>query len=167
MRKINLAALVAGLILALSVAGVNAQEQMAGPLGRAFGANEILGVPVKNLQGETVGTVTDFIVDAQGRIGLIILIHGGFLGFNAKEAAVPFSSFRYEQADNHLILDVSKEKMAAAPVFKRDDLSDPTRAESLYRYFGQQPYWSEGGEPFKGLEEPLEEEQPSPDFIGP
>ena len=167
MRKINLAALVAGLILALSVVGLNAQEQMAGPLGRAFGANEILGVPVMNLQGQKVGSVTDFIVDAQGRMALVILSHGGFLGFNAKEAAVPFSSFRYEQADNHLILDISKERMAAAPVFKRDDLSNPERAESLYRYFGQQPYWSEGGEPFKGLEEPLEEEQPPTDFIGP
>ncbi len=37
------------------------------------------------------------------------------------------------------------------------DLSVQGGAEDFYRYFGQQPYWSEEGGLFKGINEPLEE----------
>ena len=157
MVKFQSTALVAALSLALFVAGANAGEGMAGGLGRAFTGDEIIGVHVKNSQGEILGRISDLVVDEQGRVALVILSHGGFLRINEKETAIPFSALRYDQVDNRLFLDISKERLAAAPPFKRSDL-DQNRAEYVYRYFGQQPYWSEGGELFKGVDEPLEEE---------
>ena len=86
------------------------------------------------------------------------------------ETAIPFSALRYDQTANHLILDISKEKLAVAPTFKMSELSDQKRTEDVFRYFGQQPYWLEGRELFKGVNEPLEEvptEQPSYPYINP
>jgi sporulation protein YlmC with PRC-barrel domain len=157
MFKFSLTVLMAALSLALIVASGNAAEQMAGGLGRAFGANEIIGVYVQNHGGERLGKITDLVVDAEGRIALVILSHGGFLGIHEKETAIPFRSLRYDQAAKQVVLDISKEELAAAPTFKMSDLSDQKGAENAYRYFGQQPYWSEGETLFKGVNEPLEE----------
>ncbi len=159
MLKFSLTMLMAALSLALIAASANAAEQMAGGLGRAFGANEIIGVHVQNHGGERLGKITDLVVDTEGRIALVILSHGGFLGIHEKETAIPFRSLQYDQAAKQVILDITKEELAAAPTFKMSDLSDQKRAENVYRYFGQQPYWSEGEALFKGANEPLEEVQ--------
>lgn len=157
MVKLSLTVLMAALSLALIVASANAAEQMASGMGRAFGANEIIGVYVKNQQGEELGKITDLVVDSEGRTALAILSHGGFLGIHEKETAIPFKSLRYDEAAKQVVLDISKEEFAAAPTFKMSDLSGHKRAENVYRYFGQQPYWSEGEKLFKGANEPLEE----------
>ena len=160
MAKLSLITLIASLTLAFLAANVYAGEQMASGMGRAFGANEIIGVHVKNPRGEVLGRITDFVVDSQGMVALVILSHGGFLRMGEKETAIPFRAFSYDQTDKRLILDITTEKLAAAPTFKMSDLSDPKRAEDFYRYFGQQPYWSEGEEFFMGADQPLEESAP-------
>jgi sporulation protein YlmC with PRC-barrel domain len=157
MVKFSLTVLIVALSLAFIVASVNAAEQMAGGLGRAFGANEIIGIYVENHSGERLGKITDLVADSEGRIALVILSHGGFWGIHEKETAIPFGALRYDQAAKQVVLDISKEELAAAPTFKMSDLSDQKLAESVYRYFGQQPYWSEGEALFKGADEPLEE----------
>ncbi len=158
MARINL--FLFGLIAALSLifvrSSANADEQMASGMGRAFGANEIIGAHVKNPQGDMLGRISDLVVDSEGRVALVVLSNGGFLGIHEKEAAVPFGSLSFDRTDKSLILNISKEELASAPTFRMSDFSDQKRVESVYRYFGQQPYWSEGGEPFTGLNDPLE-----------
>jgi len=156
MRKLNLFAYIGALGLALFLSSANAEGQMAGGMGRAFAANDIMDVHVKNLQGDVLGRITDLIVDSEGRIALAVLSHGGFLGINEKETAIPFSALKFDPNARHLILDISKEKLAAAPAFTMSDLFTQREAEDIYGYFGQQPYWSEGGELFRGVNEPLE-----------
>jgi sporulation protein YlmC with PRC-barrel domain len=156
MGKIGLFGFIVALCLALFVTGANAEEQMVSAMGRAFGANEIMGVHVKNPQGDVLGRISDLVVDSEGRIALAVLSHGGFLRIYEKETAIPFRALKYDPIAKHLILDISKEKLAVAPAFKMSDLSAQGGAEDFYRYFGQQPYWSEEGELFKGIDEPLE-----------
>ena len=168
MEKNSLIGFMLALTLVLTAADAKAADQMVNSLGRAFSANHMIGVDVKSPKGEVLGRITDLVVDSEGRISLVILAHGGFLGFNQKATAIPFSALKYGQTEGltrfdqteGLILDTSKEKLASAPVFRMSDLLDRKEAEDFYRYFGQQPYWSEGGEPFKGFDEPLEEMPP-------
>jgi len=155
MSKFRGIALIAVFSLAVGLASANAAEQMGSSLGRAFGAKEIIGVHVRNPQGQVLGRITDLVVDSEGRLALAVLLHGGFLRFNEKETAVPFSALRSDKTAQGLILDTSKEKLAAAPTFKMSDLSVQKVAEDAYWYFGQKPYWSEGEGLFKGLGEPL------------
>jgi sporulation protein YlmC with PRC-barrel domain len=164
MAKLNMALLIVALGLALVVTNAYSEEQMGTNMGRAFAASEILGVHVRNPQGQILGRISDLIVDSQGSVDLVVLSHGGFLRIGEKETAVPFSALRYDRTDRRLILDVSREKLAAAPAFKKSELSDP-RAEDIYRYFGLEPSWSEEEGLFRGLDEPLEapaEMQPLP-----
>jgi len=156
MRKLNLSAYIGALGLALFLCSTNAEGQMAGGMGRAFAVNDIMDVHVKNLQGDVLGRIVDLIVDSEGKIALAVLSHGGFLGINVKETAVPFGALKYDPNAKQLILDISKEKLAAAPAFTMSELSNQREAEDIYRYFGEQPYWSEDGELLRGVNEPLE-----------
>ena len=151
MRKLTLVALTAVLGLTLFVARINAGEQMAGGIGTAFAANDIIDVLVKDPQGDVLGRIADLVVDSEGRVALAVLSHGGFLGINEKGTAVPFSALRYDPKAKYLILDMSKEKLAAAPAFKMSDLSFQKGSEDNYRYFVQGPYWSEEEELCKGI----------------
>ncbi len=156
MRKSRLAACIVALGLVLFVGSAIAEEQEGSGTGRAFTANEIIGVHIQNAQGDVLGRITDLVVDSEGRVALVVLSHGGFLRIHEKETAIPFSALKYDPIAKHLILDISKERLAAAPAFKMSDLAVQREAENIYRYFGQQPYWSEGGELFRGINEPLE-----------
>ncbi len=98
---------------------------------------------VQNSKGEYVGTVTDALVDSAGNIGFIIVSIGEEGGQGQKKIAVPTASFS-TNSERKLILDVSKEKLAAAPEFEASDLSDPNFAGNVYQYFGLVPAWPEG-----------------------
>ena len=169
MLKKKFAALIVALCLGLFVTGVRGEEQMVGTMGRAFTTEEMIGVHVKNPHGDMLGRISDLVVDSEGRIAFAVLSHGGFFRINEKETAIPFNALKYDPSAKTVILDISKEKLAAAPAFKMSDFSSQGRAEDVYRYFGQQPYWSEEEEHFKGVNEPLEEiTMPVPlPYVGP
>ena len=95
-------------------------------------------IEVKNLQGERIGEIEDFIIDSQGRIPFVTLSHGG------KTIIIPYSVFSIEQTGNFFVLDASEEKLASAPVVdEKEDSIDQAKAKEIYRYFGQTPYWTE------------------------
>jgi hypothetical protein len=59
------------------------------------------------------------------------------------------AAFQYDKEKKDLVLDISKEALEAAPVFQRDQLGKKQWSESVYRYYGLRPYWTEtesGGE---------------------
>ena len=97
---------------------------------------------VQNSEGQYIVTITDALVDSSGNIGFVILSIGGEEN-GKKEVAVPTVGFS-TKGDGKVVLDVGKEKLAAAPEFKSSDLSDPNFAETVYRYFGLMPSWREG-----------------------
>ena len=112
---------------------------------RAYEVGEIVGSHVKNLQGEELGRIHDFVIDSNGRIAFGILAYGGFMGMGEKFVAIPFNALTYDRVQKHLVLDISKEKLESAPSFERSELLNPKWAEDTYKYFGLQPYWTEGG----------------------
>jgi sporulation protein YlmC with PRC-barrel domain len=112
-------------------------------LGGPFEMSELTGTHVKNLEGEYLGKISDFVLDHEGRIAFAIIAHGGFLGMGEKSVAIPFHTLSYDQEERFFTVDISRERFASAPTFDRHMLSR-TWAEDAYRYFGLQPYWTEG-----------------------
>jgi sporulation protein YlmC with PRC-barrel domain len=112
-------------------------------LGGPFEMSELTGTIVKNPQGEYLGRTRDFVLDQEGRIAFAIIAQGGFLGMGEKRVAVPFHTMNYEHKERYFTVDISRERFAGAPAFDRYMLSR-TWAEDAYRYFGLQPYWTEG-----------------------
>ena len=91
---------------------------------------------VKNLRGERLGEIGDFIIDFTGRITFVVLSREGKMIF------IPYGAFSIE--GNFFVLDASQEKLASAPVVgEKEDSIDQAKAREIYRYFGQTPYWTE------------------------
>lgn len=91
-------------------------EQTAGEvLGTDF-----VGRNVHTKDGQKVGDVNNLVFDAQGRIDLIVIGVGGFLGLGQKEVAVPFENVTFERKENRdvLVVDTTKEQLQAAPAYK-------------------------------------------------
>lgn len=93
---------------------------------------------VKNLQGEKLGEIKDFVIDSRGRVPFAMLSHGG------KMIAVPYSALWVEQGGSFFVMDANEEKLASAPaVGEKENSINQAKAREIYKYFGQSPYWTE------------------------
>lgn len=82
---------------------------------------------VKTAADEDVGKVEDFFVDlSSGKVTGILLSSGGFLGIGDSLSVIEPSSLRRVGEDD-LRLDLTKEKLAAAPRYDRRDLGERIR----------------------------------------
>ncbi len=157
MAKLTVMAFLAVFALGLFAATAYASEEMAKGMHRPYGLSELLGSDVKNLQGDYLGKITDLVVDPQGRVAFAVLSHGGLLGMGGTTVAIPFEALTFDQMDRHFALDITRERLNSAPAFSMRDLTNEKWAEDVYRYFGRQPYWTEGGLVMEGAE-PVEKE---------
>lgn len=107
--------------------------------------SEISLMFAKNPQGQYLGRITDIVFDSQGHISFAILSRPGIIGIPGKPVAVPFNALSFDKKEKVFVFDVSWERLEAAAVFTKGDLGDRKWAEDTYRYFGQQPSWTEEG----------------------
>jgi sporulation protein YlmC with PRC-barrel domain len=90
-----------------------------------FRASPLLGSRVKNMAGEDLGTLEEFMIDIEeGRIVYAVLSFGGFLGVGNKLFAIPWKALMLKPQENLFILDVDKERLEDAPGFNRDHWPD-------------------------------------------
>jgi sporulation protein YlmC with PRC-barrel domain len=150
MKKIvNIIVVISILTFGLLVAAVCASESASKGWDRSYQTSEIIGLWVMNHQERYLGRVQDLVVDPDGHVIFAII---GYTRFNWKligenSVAVPFNALVYERNAKHpaVMVDISLEKFHSAPRFSKADLMDRQREAEVYRYFGQQPYWTEGG----------------------
>jgi sporulation protein YlmC with PRC-barrel domain len=115
-------------------------------LGRTARASDLLGMTVKNYAEEKLGTVHNIGIDVEaGRIIQVILSTGGMLGVGDKLVAVPPTALYCDPLNQAVYLNIDKEKLAAAPKFdmaRWEELSRPDQVAGVYRYFGDEPFFS-------------------------
>jgi sporulation protein YlmC with PRC-barrel domain len=104
-------------------------------------ASKLIGMSVRNSQGEKLGTVEDLVADMNtGKIGYVAMGFGGVLGFGEKLFAVPFGQLKFERGTNesYFVLNVPKEELKTAPGFDRDhwpNMADPNWARDIDQYY--------------------------------
>jgi hypothetical protein len=134
-------------LLSLSLGGESHAGISAANSGfRAYGSKELVGSTVKALDGEELGRISDLEIDSQGHVVLALILPNGSDGSLGKPVAVPFSALTVSGAKSRQIqvtLNAAKENFYAAPSFDPKDLDNPQWVAGLYRFFGQQPYWTE------------------------
>ena len=115
--------------------GASPQKQ----LSSRFDVNQLMGADVKSREGEMLGTVHDFVIDQEGHVLFAVLAHEG------RDIAVPYRSLIISGTmPAEVVLNVSREKLDSAPEFDHEKaMTDRKWAGDVYRYFGQQPYWTE------------------------
>ena len=105
----------------------------------AFRIDKIIGSAVINLDGKTIGTIDDLVIDIDtGNIMYAVLEFGGFLGMGEKLFAVPWQSLTAVPAEGIFIIDQSKAKLEKAPGFDRNnwpDVGDRTWGAAIYEFY--------------------------------
>jgi len=127
----------------LAILNAHAGEPMAKSI-KAYAASRLLSEYLKNPEGEFLGRITDFLVDSNGRIEFAIVQVGlPEVGRDNQLVVVPFSALSGPEGE-YYVLNTTRETLVSAPRFDAGkDLSDRAFGESVYRYFGLQPSWTE------------------------
>lgn len=103
-------------------------------------ASTIIGEAVINREDETLGKVSELVIDANaGHLSYAVL------DFDRKRFAIPWDAFEFANTENKLILDVGQEKLEAAPGFDKSDdwpdFADRTWGGDIHKYYGISPSW--------------------------
>ena len=141
---------IAALSLALGflATAVYASETNSRGWDKSYRANELIGLWVMNHEEKYFGKIQDLVFDPDGHMVFAIVGHSRFnwrlIGENS--VAIPFNALVYRDDGKHpaMVADISFEKFKSAPKFAKNDSLDRQRVTEIYRYFGQQPYWTEG-----------------------
>jgi len=77
---------------------------------------------VYDLSNNKVGEIVDLLVMPDGKISLLVLRAGGFLGLGEKDVAVPFDAIQHTVKDGnvHLTLDTTEDAVKSAPRLRYD-----------------------------------------------
>ena len=87
--------------------------------------DQLINAEVKNRQGETLGEIEELVLDGAGKVQYLVLSHGGFLDIGDKVVAVPWNGAQVAlDADDHVVLDVTRAQLAQAPSFDKDNWPD-------------------------------------------
>jgi len=106
-------------ILALSVL------VWVGPLAHADqppgmpNAPEMIGKPVKNLDGKNIGIIKDLVINwgSDGYSQYAVLSFGGFLGLGDEYVAVPWGALTLSDNKEYFVLNVKEEPLKNVPGF--------------------------------------------------
>ncbi len=107
-------------------------------------ANDVRGRHVRAKDGESIGKVTDLLVDdRENKVRFLLVEHGGFLGFGETKSLIPVDAVIKITEDN-VSIDQSRDRLSAAPGYAPKLVDDRLYHESLYGYYGYTPYWGAG-----------------------
>ena len=108
--------------------------------------SKIVGLAIKNNQGESLGSVENLLVDLRsGHIVAVVVASGGFLGIGDELSMAPPAAFQFNPDHDNLRLDATKETLVNAPHFKSSewpDSSDTTYYNSVYNAYHARPYYN-------------------------
>jgi sporulation protein YlmC with PRC-barrel domain len=88
-----------------------------------FSSEKLIGAELKSRSDdETIGTISDLVIDENGQIAAVIVEVGGFLGLGEKEVAVNWNSIERRLNDDgdgyNFSVDTSKDAVKDAPEYK-------------------------------------------------
>jgi len=119
-----------------STMGTSAGSQQ---VQKANKASELIGMNVKNAQGETIGEIKDVVIDFQSdRVGYVVLSSDQGVLTAEKLHAVPLRAFQIGADGSTVTLNVDKSKLANAQGFTKDNWPSPSNPS-----WGAEPFWQE------------------------
>jgi hypothetical protein len=131
-RTITALAIAGTLALAGTAYVAHAQQGVQFLKGQVQGELAIArlaGTRIYNAKAESIGTVNDVLIGADGRATTVVINVGGIAGVGAKQVGVPFSAFRVGpvvEGSRVLLVDVTPAQLQAAPTYV---VTDPGRLE--------------------------------------
>lgn len=104
-------------------------------------SEDIRGRKVVDRAAEEIGTVEDLLVDdREQKVRFMEIGTGGFLGLGETKFLMPIDAIIKIEADT-IHVDQTRERVAGAPRYAPELVSDQRHWEELYGYYGYAPFW--------------------------
>lgn len=103
----------------------------------SFKAASLIGTPVRNPQGETLGRVEDLML-GEDRVNYLIVSYGGFLGLGKSLIPVPYRSISLTAERDAAIMEMSRNTLRSAPRLGPQGwsaLENPEFKQMIHGYF--------------------------------
>lgn len=105
---------------------------------------DVRGRDVLDPAGEQIGEVDDLLVDhAEGRVRMLCVKHGGFLGIGADHFLLPVDAVTSVTADA-VHIDRERADLSQVPGYDPAVENDDSQFEEVYGWWGYPTYWSPG-----------------------
>jgi sporulation protein YlmC with PRC-barrel domain len=97
-------------------------ETMTAVPGDSVSVTDYYKQNVYDTSDNTIGEISDVLLDKDGHVTAVILSVGGFLGLGAKYVSVPFNALRMTEKDGkrYLVMDTTKDALMSAPGYQYD-----------------------------------------------
>jgi len=97
-------------------------ETMTAVPGDSVSVTDYYKQNVYDTSDNTIGEVSDVLLDKDGHVTAVMLSVGGFLGLGAKYVSVPFNALRMTEKDGkrYLVMDTTKDALMSAPGYQYD-----------------------------------------------
>lgn len=110
-----------------------------------MGAATLVGNPVINAIGESLGEIRDVLIDvAAGKVAYAVLELSGCLDLTDKLFAVPWVALTLDADNRCFILNVDRRRLKEAPCFEKDEwpaFAQTDWADQVQRFFSAEPFW--------------------------
>jgi sporulation protein YlmC with PRC-barrel domain len=111
--------------------------------------NQLIGMSVQDVNNQTIGKISNVVVDLpRGRILYAAFEPASSLNLGNNLYAMPSDAFTLGSDHKHLVTNIDRQKLAAAPHFDKNNwpnVTDPSFASQVYQYYGKQAYFNTGG----------------------
>ncbi len=101
-------------------------------------SSQIIGMSVKNPQGQDLGKIDELVISSDGMVKYAILSHGGVAGIGDKLTPIPWKSLKPGEDKKYLTVNITKETLAKAPNFdpkKWPDFTEPEWQKKVEVYY--------------------------------
>lgn len=105
---------------------------------------DVRGRKVVDAEGEDIGKVDDLLVDdAEVKVRMLRVKHGGFLGIGADHFLVPVDAVT-SVTEDAVRIDRDRSRLTDVPGYDPDVADQPTNYGDIYGWWGYPAYWTPG-----------------------
>jgi sporulation protein YlmC with PRC-barrel domain len=102
-------------------AGIGANAQIAQAQPGGADARMLIGRTIRNTQGESIGDIKSVHINANGKVDLVVVGVGGFLGVGEREVALNWADLQVSDNGEKVVANMTKEQLAGLPPYRYAD----------------------------------------------
>lgn len=108
---------------------MNKQSQSQLNLSRSYQSDHIIGIKVRNNNGQDIGKISQIIFDDNGQATYVVLSTGGILGMATKDYVVPWSRLNLRHGQKYASIDVQKDQVSSEFSAFEEQQQQPSKTE--------------------------------------